>query len=523
MRSHEEQRVAQCFKWMSKAEGFDLFQWDCSRGLLDSHTMQQVKSGSSEVHEDPNAVLGHIIEQAKNDNQDLAEEKLASEGHIYMLLDFHPFLTENPEIWRKFKEFCQISSVCCIVIVSPVFECPDTLDKEFTLVEFPYPAKAEIKSALSRIKQEIPASYPKALKYVNEHEDELLDAASGLTLVEAENAYALTLVKNRTFDIPTVLDEKKQIISKTGILEFREPKFSFDDVGGLETLKDWLHLRKTAFSPEARTFGLPAPKGVLLIGIPGTGKSMSCDALSSCWQMPLLRLDMGAVFSPHVGESEQNMRQVIQVAESIAPCLLWIDEIEKGLGGVQSSNQTDGGVTSRIFGTMLTWMQEKDCPVFVICTANNIMAIPPEFMRAGRFDEIFFLDLPDADQREDVIGRLLLKKKRNPDDFDIKAIVQASENFSPAELEKAINNALFVAFSEGGRDLQTEDILAEAGRFQPLYNSRKEEIEGMRTWALGEDGTGGSAVKANSSSAQKPGDFSTKDAGRQLDFSLDDL
>lgn len=203
-------------------------------------------------------------------------------------------------------------------------------------------------------------------------------------------------------------------------------------------------------------------------------------------------------------------------------CILWIDEIEKGLGGVQSSNQTDGGVTNRIFGTMLTWMQEKECPVFVVCTANNIMAIPPEFMRAGRFDEIFFLDLPDDEQRLDVLTRLLVKKKRNPADFDLYPVVQASVNYSPAELEKAINNALFVAFSDNKRKLTTQDLISEISKFQPLYNSRREEIEAMREWALGKDQEGGRAVLANSSN-KIAGDFSTFNTSRSMNLSEDDL
>lgn len=333
IRSKEEMRVIQALKWISLSNGYDLFQWDCSRGLLDAHSMQQVKTASSEVNEIPAAMLGHIIEHAKNDNKKLREKKPAGAGHIYMLLDFHPFIREDPEAQRKMKEFFNISSVCCIVLISPVFECPDTLEKEFTLIDFPYPSKNELKNALSKIKKEIPANYPKAVKFAEENEDELLSAAAGLTVVEAENAYALSLIKTKNFDIPTITEEKQQIIRKSGILEFRTPKFSFDDVGGLDTLKIWLDHRKLAFSSDAHEFGLSSPKGALFVGIPGTGKSMTCDALASLWQMALLRLDMGAVFSPHVGESEGNMREVIHTAESIAPCIIGTSEVcIKGLG-----------------------------------------------------------------------------------------------------------------------------------------------------------------------------------------------
>lgn len=228
-----------------------------------------------------------------------------------------------------------------------------------------------------------------------------------------------------------------------------------------------------------------------------TGKSMTCDALASAYQMPLLRLDFGAVFSAHVGESEANIRQCLQTAETVAPCILWIDEVEKGIGGVESSNATDGGVTSRVFGTMLTWMQDKLSPVFVICTANNIAGLPPEFMRAGRFDEIFFIDLPNEEQRAEVITKLLTRKKRDATAFNIDEIVLVTHNYTPVEIEKGIDNALFVAYSNQKRALTTADIVSETKKFYPLYNSRREEIDEMRLWALGADKTGGRAVLAN--------------------------
>lgn len=252
-----------------------------------------------------------------------------------------------------------------------------------------------------------------------------------------------------------------------------------------------------------------------------TGKSMVSDALASLYEMPLLRLDIGALFSAHIGESEENTRNAIQTVEAISPAILWIDEIEKGIGGVQSSNQTDGGVTNRVFGTILTWMQEKTCPVFIIATANNLKGIPPEFQRAGRFDEMFFLDLPNHEQRMEVLKCLLLKKGRVPEDFDLHVISSSAENYSPAELEKGIDNALFIAYADSKRGMTTQDIVSEIGKFQPLYNSRHEEIQEMKEWALGIDGQGGRARLANSVSVKK--NYTPKDTGRQIDISEDDL
>ncbi len=228
-----------------------------------------------------------------------------------------------------------------------------------------------------------------------------------------------------------------------------------------------------------------------------TGKSMTCDALAAAYEMPLLRLDFGAVFSSHIGESEQNIRQCLAMAEAVSPAILWIDEVEKGIGAVESSNATDGGVTNRVFGTMLTWMQDKTAPVFVVCTANNVFGIPPEFMRAGRFDEIFFIDLPNDEQREEITEKLLRRKKRKPENFEIDDIVSVTKNYAPVEIEKGIDNGLFVAYADGKRELTTEDIVLEIQKFSPLYNLRREEIDEMRRWAIGDDRRGGRAVLAN--------------------------
>jgi len=501
IRSHEERRVIDFFKNLSVYRGFELFHWDCDRGLLEAHSREKVAADNSEVNEgDPTAILAHIIDHASKQSQSMRENK-KPKGVIYMLLDFNVFMGEMPPVQRKLKEFADTVSVCTIIITAPTFDCPPTLEKDVTLIDFPVPSYNEINSSLQTMAKEISIQLPMAAKDAKEHEEDLVKAASGLTLTEAENAYAMSVVAEKRFDIKRILEEKKQMIRKSGILEYRESRFKMDDLGGLDTLKNWLTLHRLAFKDDARQFGLPAPKGILVCGIPGTGKSAICDALAHEYQMPLLRLDFGAVFSAHVGDSEQNIRQCLKTAESIAPCVFWIDEVEKGIGGVESSNATDGGVTNRVFGTMLTWMQDKIAPVFVVCTANNILGIPPEFMRAGRFDEIFFIDLPNESQREEVVEKLLKRKGRDPGVFDIDKIVSVSKNYAPVEIEKGIDNALFVAYSQGKRNVLTQDIADEILKFHPLYNSRREEIDAMRDWALGKDGRGGRAVLANSPEA----------------------
>lgn len=522
--TNEERRVTDCFKLAAAAENYKLFQWDMSRGMIDTDTNKQVNSSNNEIHAIPEAAVGWVVEQAREDNKVMREKKSrAQNGYIYLFYDLHHFMYDRgvPKIERMLKEFSNIPSACTVVIISHAFICPPGLQTEMTVIDFPYPSKQELKRSLHAIVKDIPVQFPAAIKSAQTREEDLLNAVSGLTLTEAENAFAKTLVKHKDFNITTILDEKKQLIRKNGILECRDSRFSFDQIGGLNALKQWLQLRKEGFTADAIDFGLECPKGLLVVGVPGTGKSMTCDALASYYEMPLLRLDMGAIFSSLVGESEQNMRNVIKIAEAVAPAILWVDEVEKGIGGVQSSNSTDSGVTNRVFGTLLTWMQEKTAPVFVVCTANSVTDIPPEFMRAGRVDEIFFVDLPNDEQRYEVVQCLLARKNRNPDDFEINKIVNASENYSPAEIEKGINNALFTAFADGRREPKTEDIVSELGKFQPLYNSRREDIEAMREWALGEDGSGGRAVLANAKNVESVSkDFTvTKDANT-LNFDI---
>ncbi len=325
IRTYEEKRVVEFFKCMSIYRGLDLFHWDCDRGLLNGQSKEKITCDDSEVNAgNPTAVLSYIVDHAAKQSV-LLQKKKRPTGSLYLLLDFHLFLDEDrgvvPQVPRKFKEFAQTVSVSTIIIIAPTFNCPASLEKEVTLIDFPSPSYDEIKNSLAKMAFEIAGKLPGAAKEAKENEEDLVKAVSGLTLTEAENAYAMTIVCDKKFNIQTILSEKKQMIRKGGILEYRDSRFSMDDVGGLDNLKEWLLLRRLAFREDARQFGLPVPKGVLLLGIPGTGKSMICDALASVYEMPLLRLDFGAVFSAHVGDSENNIRQCLKTAEDVAPCV----------------------------------------------------------------------------------------------------------------------------------------------------------------------------------------------------------
>jgi SpoVK/Ycf46/Vps4 family AAA+-type ATPase len=249
----------------------------------------------------------------------------------------------------------------------------------------------------------------------------------------------------------------------------------------LDLLKEWLRKRRAALSQEARAFGLPAPKGVLLLGVQGTGKSLSAKAIANLWNLPMLRLDVGRIFGSLVGASEANMRAAIRTAEAVAPCILWIDELEKGFAGVQGSGVSDSGTTARVFATFLTWMQDKRAPVFVVATANDVSQLPPELLRKGRFDEVFFLDLPTFEERKEIFAVHLRKRGRIPSDYDLDALARKSQGYVGAEIEQAIIDAMYLGFSEG-REFTTDDILQSLKRQVPLSVAQREVIESLRQW-----------------------------------------
>jgi SpoVK/Ycf46/Vps4 family AAA+-type ATPase len=279
-----------------------------------------------------------------------------------------------------------------------------------------------------------------------------------------------------------LISEKEHIIKRDGLLEYYHPEGGLDSVGGLDNLKQWLSLRANAFSEEALEFGIETPKGVLLLGLPGCGKSLTAKSVSKAWNFPLLRFDLGKVFGGIVGQSESNMRRALDVAKTIAPCVLWIDEIEKGLSGLSSSDRTDGGTTSRVFGTFLTWMQEKTEPVFVVATANNIENLPPELLRKGRFDEIFFVDLPTLEERKEIFKIHITKKNRSISDFDLNELAQKTSGLTGAEIQSIIADALFESFSNKEK-LNNKMILTEKEKITPLSRVMAEKIESLRSWA----------------------------------------
>ncbi len=410
---------------------------------------------------------------------------LRSEGRaLFVLRDFHPFLKE-PAVVRKLRDAATElrKTKKSLVILSAISKIPPELEKSISaIIDWELPNRQEIEQAARKVLPNLPAATQQVIESDPTFMERVVEGALGLTLVEAENVFAKSAVRTHTFDLETILEEKKQIIRKSGLLEYYEHREEFSDVGGMDILKDWLVKRRNAFSSRARDFGLPLPKGILLIGVPGTGKSLTAKAVGALWQMPLLRLDVGKIFGGLVGSSEENIRTVIKTSEAIAPAILWIDELEKGFSGTASSGQTDGGTTSRVFASFITWLQEKTTPVFVIATANNVHQLPPELLRKGRFDEIFFCDLPDREDRRQIIDIHLRKKKRDPGQFDMDKLIEATVDYSGAELEQAVIAALYDAF-DTGNDLTTEGLLNTLKDIVPLAITMREQIETMREWA----------------------------------------
>lgn len=421
---------------------------------------------------------------------------------VFVLKDFHHFLggkgrTPDPVVLRKIRDLGPVLKggqvPRTVIFLSPELQIPPDLQKEFDVLELPLPGFHEIQELLfSMIRANVKTGRVK-VDLKSEEAELLVKAALGLTLVEAENAFARAMVEDGMLniaDLEVILEEKRQVIRKSEILEFISTDVAMADVGGLENLKRWMTRRNRSWMDAARAYSLPNPKGILLTGVPGCGKSMIAKALAATWRLPLLRLDVGRIFAGIVGSSEENMRRALATAEAIAPSVLWIDEIEKGFSGAGGSGSGDSGTSQRVFGTFLTWMQEKTAPVFVAATANNISGLPPEMMRKGRFDEIFFVDLPTVAERRAIFHLHLGKRLTNPEVLGALELNDAlygdlaakTEGFVGAEIEQVVISALFEAFAET-RAITKQDLDNAIAATVPLSVTQAEQIQSLRSWA----------------------------------------
>ena len=399
---------------------------------------------------------------------------------IFLLKDFNRFLNDV-SVSRKLKNLIRIlkTQPKTLIIVATEVKFPNEFIDTITILEFQLPQLNEIKQELDRLVNSLNQ------KIENNVFESLINSCQGLSLERIRRVLSKIIALHKTLDeraIDLILKEKRQIIYQTQVLEFCLSDNTIADIGGLTNLKNWLTQRAKSFSNRAKNYGLPAPRGLLLIGIQGTGKSLTAKAIANDWQLPLLKLDFGRLFGGIVGESEMKIRQMIQIAETLAPCILWIDEIDKTFGQINSKG--DSGTTSRVLGTFITWLSEKTAPVFVVSTANNFDVLPVELIRKGRFDEIFFIGLPLEDERK-LIFTVHLSKLR-PDswkDFNIDILSQESKNFSGAEIQQSIIEGMHIAFNEN-REFTTNDIRRGLQETIPIAKMNFEEIESLQNWAL---------------------------------------
>jgi len=458
IRSSEEARVETLLKQTASRLQHQLGTWnfiDGLQGILNSEGM-----GSRQ----PMAVLQWL--------RDLD----STSPTLLLLKDFHRFC-DDPGISRMLRNLQQSlrGTPHTLVVCCGAWTPPADLDEALTLLDLPLPDSEDLRRLLSSISQS--SGHPLEPVVL----EQLARACSGLSELRVRQVAARALARRGQLgaaDLEEVLEEKRQTIARSEVLEFCATSTGTESIGGLDGLKNWLQQRHRAFSEEARQFGLPMPRGVLLVGPQGTGKSLTAKAIARSWSMPLLRLDVGRLFAGLVGASEARTRETIQRAEAMAPCVLWIDEIDKGFGG---DSRSDGGTSQRVLASVLTWMAEKQSPVFVVATANGVDRLPPELLRKGRFDEIFLLDLPSTDERKSIL-QLHLNRRRPGLNLPLDTVISRSEGFSGAELEQTVIEAMHLAFADN-RELQETDLIRAASQLIPLSRTAREQLDQLKQWA----------------------------------------
>jgi AAA+ superfamily predicted ATPase len=464
LQSQEELLEENKLKNIADNLGYKLYRWSIDQGLLNVSTAQL------EECTDPIGILDEIA--------------ALPEKSICILSDYHSFLGDpaspiNPLLARTLKQTirtCRLQQKVIIVLSNQV-QIPNELEKEFVLIQTDLPTAEELGTIARSIAQSA------KLEITDTALEQVCESALGLTTQEAEDIFALSVVEQGKLEPEVIAYAKANTVKKSGLLELIEADVKAEDIGGLEILKSWLNKRKNAFGKEALEFGLPAPKGLLLLGIPGTGKSLCAKATGAILQRPILKLDAGKLFAGIVGESEANLRKALQTAEAMSPCVLWLDEMEKAFSGA-GNGSTDGGVAARVFGSFLNWMQEKDKPVFVVATANDISKMPPELLRKGRFDELFFVDLPSTEERKRIWEIQILAHGRSIGSYNLNSLAKSTDGYTGAEIAQCVIEALYLAYDDG-EDLKQLHLQEALSELVPLSQLMSEDIKQLRRWAEG--------------------------------------
>lgn len=524
--THEENRFIEEFQAIASKPPLkrDVWVWSQYQGLLKNWdpTIVPVATGDEDKTWDPREALKRIEKQST---------RTGSGGNVYIMRDFHKVLGEVvPRMMRDMYSHLIDTKKTIIIVSSYLGYGPGgahrglepTLEKQVAVVDFELPNHEmilkEIKTIITDMKEvatKDPSKFKDVkLEYTDDEYFSFARALQGLTLHEVDNSIAVCMTHLRKLDVGKLLQEKKAVVRKFDILEYIDAPTSLNDVGGMDEAKKFFESYKDAFSEEAKKFGVEPLRGVLFTGVPGTGKSLLAKAISASWSLPLLRLDVGKVMTGLVGGSEQRMREAIALAKAVSPCILWIDEIEKALSGTKSSNFSDGGTLSRVFGTLLTAMQEEMDQITVIATANDISQLPPELIR--RFNEVFFVDLPTDGERKDIFEIHLTKRGRKPDDFKMDDLIKKSEMYTGAEIEKAVKESIAYAWADGKRKVETKDIEKALQDTKPIAQLMPDKINKLREWARNRARYASSeAAKANKTKTVKAS------SGRPIDLDTD--
>ncbi|MGA2967238.1 MAG: AAA family ATPase [Terriglobales bacterium] len=479
-----------------------------AQGRSETH-MPAIPQGNSEADRLARAVLSSVASDAgtgaktaMNNTADpvqaLANLESMTIEAVFVLKDFHRHM-DNPVVVRRLRDVGQKFSANrrTLVLTAPAIEMPPELASLVEFLDLPLPDRDRLREIIRETYTRLAGTHTLKLQLDANGVDAMAANLRGLTEEAAERAISQTVVARYALSpecVTDVLDAKKALLKRSEMLEFVDTTDNMSSVGGLENLKRWLQQRRGAWDDHARQFGLDPPKGVIILGVQGCGKSLCARAVAGEWQLPLVKFDTAAVYDKFIGETEKRIQKVFRVAEGLAPCVLWIDELEKVFAGSgPDSASADAGVSSRLLASFLSWMQERKPAVFVAATCNNVTVLPPELIRKGRFDELFFVDLPSTAERKQVFSIQLTKRKRNPADYDLDQVAAAAKGFSGAEIESAVQTALYAAFSRDGacpvspaeskQELTTEDLLTALSSTVPLSVTRAEEIAKLRAWA----------------------------------------
>lgn len=506
IKSTEEARVEGLLVEAAIVAKFAPHTWDCAAGPCEM---------DGQVSKDPDGKDYSVAEQSFDQmlNAIRVRATTGKTPDLWIMRDAPVWLQPPIGItaMRQLRNLARLlpsippSSAQAVVILTPSGTIPDELTNHVTVIDWPLPDREEIADALKAVINAGLKEENRAAATPNGVFDAAVDAAVGLTQEEAKSCYCKSLVQHKGKIVPaTVNAEKKRVITRAGVLEWIDPiPGGLNAVGGLGNLKVWLLSRAKAFSPAARAYGLPSSKGCLLGGVPGCGKSLTAKAIAAAWGIPLLRMDMGALKSKFVGDSEGNLRKALRVVDAVGRSVLWIDEIEKALAGAVDG-AADGGVSMDALGAILTWMEEKTSDTFVIATANDVSKLPSELLR--RFDKIWFIDLPNEEERASVLSAALRFHKRDKLNIDAAAIATVTNRFTGSEVTRLVTDALFVGFADGERDITTEDLLALADRVDPVFKNQSERLTKIQQWGTQNATQATLSVVKTKTAAQKGGD-----------------